>query len=54
MTAGRLSTGRTMTDNCDVIAKIDNPSTRFCHVETAFLTQVKFLGVYTVRISVCR
>ena len=45
---GGLSTGRTMTDNCDVVAKIDNPSTRFCHVETSFLTQVKFLGSYTV------
>ena len=28
--------------------RCDNPSTRFCHVETAFLTQVKFLGTYTV------
>ena len=27
---------------------MDNPSTRFCHVETAFLTQLKFLGTYAV------
>ncbi len=45
---GGVSTGRTMTDNCDVVSKVDNPSPRFCHMETAFLTQVKFLGSYTV------
>jgi hypothetical protein len=45
---GGLSTGRTTTDNCEIAPKVDNPSTRFCHVETAFLTQVKFLGTYTV------
>jgi hypothetical protein len=45
---GGVSTGKTTTDNCDVVAKVDNPSTRFCHVETAFLTQVKFLGTYMV------
>ena len=45
---GGLSTGRTTTDNCEIAAEGDNPSTRFCHVETAFLTQVKFLGTYTM------
>jgi hypothetical protein len=45
---GGLSTGRTVTDNCDVITKVDNPSPLYCHQETAFLTQVKFLGSYTV------
>jgi hypothetical protein len=30
------------------VTKLDNPSPRFCHVETAFLTQVKFLGTYLV------
>jgi hypothetical protein len=45
---GGLSTGRTTTDNCDVTAKVDNPSTRFCHVDTQFLTQVKFLGTYAI------
>ena len=28
--------------------KLDNPSPLYCHVDTAFLTQVKFLGTYTV------
>jgi hypothetical protein len=45
---GGTSTGRTSTDNCDIVAKIDNPSKRYCHVDTAFLTQVKFLGTYLV------
>ena len=45
---GGLSSGRTTTDNCDVVTKVDNPSQRFCHVVEAFLTQVKFLGSYTV------
>jgi hypothetical protein len=45
---GGTSTGRTTTDNCDVVAKIDNPSKRFCHVDTALQTQVKLLGTYQV------
>src|SRR5262245_24847898 len=45
---GGTSTGRTTTDNCDIVAKIDNPSKRFCHVDTAFQTQVKLLGTYLV------
>ena len=45
---GGMSTGSTTTDNCDVAPKLDNPSQRFCHVETPFLTQVKFLSTYTI------
>lgn len=45
---GGLGTGRTTTDICDLVTKVDNPSQRFCHVQTPFLTQVKFLGVYMV------
>ena len=41
---GGVSSQKGVTDNCDVVTKIDNPSTRFCHAETPFLTQVKFLG----------
>ena len=48
MIQGGLSTGRTSTDSCDIVAKIDNPSALYCHVDTAFLTQIKFLGTYAV------
>jgi hypothetical protein len=48
---GGLSTGRTTTDNCDVVDNPDlgiNPSTRNCRVQADFLTQVKLLGTYLV------
>jgi hypothetical protein len=45
---GGVSSGKTTTDNCDVGPKLDNPSTRFCHNETPFLTQFKFGGSYTL------
>jgi hypothetical protein len=57
---GGLSTGRTSTDNCDVVTQVGpppgqnqrlsnfNPSQLYCHVDTAFLTQVKMSGTYTV------
>jgi hypothetical protein len=45
---GGFSTGRTTTDNCDVVTELENPSTLYCHVQTNFLTDVKFLGSYTI------
>jgi hypothetical protein len=45
---GGTSTGRTVTDQCDVGPKVDSPSARFCRIETPFLTQVKALGAYTI------
>jgi hypothetical protein len=45
---GGVSTGKAMTDNCDVLPKVDSPDARFCHVDYPFLTQLKFLGSYTM------
>jgi hypothetical protein len=56
---GGFSTGRTTTDNCDVIANSQGavfggvtpgpgPSPRACHVAAAFLAQFKFLTTYTI------
>jgi len=48
LVAGGFSTGRTSTDNCDVVPKLDNPSPLYCHIDTNFLTQVKAFGSYTI------
>jgi hypothetical protein len=48
MLQGGLSTTKSVADNCDVVTRLDNPSTRFCHVETPFLTQLKFHGSYAL------
>ena len=46
---GGISTGRTTTDNCEIVANAGgNPSLRNCRVQAAFLTQVKLLGTYMV------
>ena len=61
---GGMSTGKTVTDNCDLVATLPGlllgatnlgvananvwlPAP-FCHQESPFLTQVKFLGSYSV------
>jgi hypothetical protein len=49
---GGVSTGNTMTDNCDVAAKVDNPSTRFCHFESGYVPQYKGLASYTLPYAV--
>lgn len=67
---GGVSTGKAVTDNCDVVSKIGNsinialtsmlipignapaavgnPSTRFCHLESPYLSNAKMLGSYTL------
>lgn len=57
---GGLSTGRTLTDNCEIVEKASSvttavgavtftgPSSLYCRTQTPFLTQVKFLGSYTL------
>ena len=52
---GGMSSGRTSTDNCAVVAAVPESaiagtsnSPLYCHVDTPLLTQVKFLGTYTV------
>jgi hypothetical protein len=45
---GGTSTGRTITDQCDVTPKVDSPSRRFCRVVTPYLTQFKGLGSYMI------
>ncbi len=54
---GGVSTGRTTTDNCDVVSNSQGAvfslastarAMRTCHVEAAFLTQFKFLATYLI------
>jgi hypothetical protein len=46
---GGLSAGRTTTDDCEVVAALNqNPSMRNCHVVPQFNTNVKALGTYVV------
>ncbi|MEQ1729747.1 MAG: carboxypeptidase regulatory-like domain-containing protein [Vicinamibacterales bacterium] len=48
---GGLSTGRTVTDNCDVLAKLPELAPQglpYCRQTTKFLTQVKAVAAYTI------
>jgi hypothetical protein len=48
---GGLSTGRTLTDNCEILAQVpeSNPlGLPYCRQLTNFLTQVKLIGSYAV------
>jgi hypothetical protein len=58
---GGMSIGRTSVNNCDVVSKVDNPSTRFCDsldtrpqavgrppADTGLLKQVKVQAVYPI------
>jgi hypothetical protein len=37
-----------VTDNCDIVTKINNPSPLYCHVALPFVPNVKLLGAYTL------
>jgi len=48
---GGMITGRTSTDRCDSLAKIPEAAqlgVPYCHQDTHFLTQLQFLGTYTL------
>jgi hypothetical protein len=46
--SGGVSTGRRLTDDCDLVTKVDNPSPLYCRSKEAFRTQVKVLGSFTI------
>jgi hypothetical protein len=55
MVQGGTSTGRTSTDNCEVVRAVpesaiagSSNSPLYCHVDTPYLTQFKMIGTYTV------
>jgi hypothetical protein len=45
---GGTSVGRTLTDRCGIVSKLDNPSTLYCRVETPYQPQVKALVSYVI------
>jgi hypothetical protein len=50
MAQGGISTGKRLTDNCEVRAALPelSPLNPYCRVEEPFLTQLKMLGAYTI------
>lgn len=49
--SGGLSTGRTVTDNCEILAQVPESgllAAPYCHQATDYLTDVKLQGAYTV------
>lgn len=44
MLQGGFSLGRQMMDDCDIVTKLDNPSTYLCKRESGLLPQVKMMG----------
>jgi len=50
---GGISVGRTVTDTCAVVTKVNNPSPLYCHQDSGLLPQIKVLGAYMIpRIAV--
>src|SRR5204863_2253531 len=45
---GGMSTGHFSTDNCDIVAKLNNPSQLYCHSHEKYQTQIKLLASYTI------
>lgn len=43
-----MSSGRRVEDNCDVMPKIDSPSTLYCHRVEPLVTLIKGYGSYTI------
>jgi hypothetical protein len=47
---GGFSTGRSVTDNCEIRSKLPEigPLNPYCHTSTGFVSQYKFFGAYVV------
>jgi hypothetical protein len=42
---GGIDAGKSTKDDCDVVARADNPSPLYCHTETPFVADLKLSGV---------
>ncbi|HXH26174.1 MAG TPA: hypothetical protein VNI78_13060, partial [Vicinamibacterales bacterium] len=47
---GGVNTGKTVTDNCEVLAKLpeNGPTDPYCHRDPGFVTRITGLGAYTI------